>query len=343
MTHLRRALFGYSAASVSAVLAERELALQRASTGARSCEERAERLAGELGETQALLERAEDRFRAAQDLGEKIAADLDDSVAAREAMEAQLESLRKQLENVSTMLAATEDMVADRDERLRAEAERLRAAAERTSTLEADHRASLSAERSRVVELERLLAEYRAELEERALAAAPTPGVDAPIPPDHERERELRERELAEHVPEPSTAEELATVLQVTEEAVVRIIESTKVRVDEELRTVDADRERIRREVESMTAWRDRAAPMIASMQTTMDELVRQVGDVGPRVGEVLQPVTARVTSLTSELASLDSLAGAAQFGGRPHRSEGARVIELREDPAGDRGAARDQ
>jgi DNA repair exonuclease SbcCD ATPase subunit len=343
MTHLRRALFGYSAASVSAVLAERELALQRASTGARSCEERAERLAGELGETQALLERAEDRFRAAQDLGEKIAADLDDSVAAREAMEAQLESLRKQLENVSTMLAATEDMVADRDERLRAEAERLRAAAERTSTLEADHRASLSAERSRVVELERLLAEYRAELEERALAAAPTPGVNAPIPPDHERERELRERELAEHVPEPSTAEELATVLQVTEEAVVRIIESTKVRVDEELRTVDADRERIRREVESMTAWRDRAAPMIASMQTTMDELVRQVGDVGPRVGEVLQPVTARVTSLTSELASLDSLAGAAQFGGRPHRSEGARVIELREDPAGDRGAARDQ
>jgi DNA repair exonuclease SbcCD ATPase subunit len=341
MTHLRRALFGYSAASVSAVLAERELALQRASTGARSCEERAERLAGELGETQALLERAEDRFRAAQDLGEKIAADLDDSVAAREAMEAQLESLRKQLENVSTMLAATEDMVADRDERLRAEAERLRAAAERTSTLEADHRASLSAERSRVVELERLLAEYRAELEERALAAAPTPGVNAPIPPDHERE--LRERELAEHVPEPSTAEELATVLQVTEEAVVRIIESTKVRVDEELRTVDADRERIRREVESMTAWRDRAAPMIASMQTTMDELVRQVGDVGPRVGEVLQPVTARVTSLTSELASLDSLAGAAQFGGRPHRSEGARVIELREDPAGDRGAARDQ
>jgi uncharacterized protein YoxC len=129
----------------------------------------------------------------------------------------------------------------------------------------------------------------------------------------------------------------------VTEEAVVRIIESTKVRVDEELRTVDADRERIRQEVESMTAWRDRAAPMIASMRSTMDELVRQVGDVGPRVSDVLQPVTARVTSLTTELASLDSLAGVEHFGGRPQRSEAARVIELREDPARDRGAIRDQ
>jgi chromosome segregation ATPase len=327
MAHLRRALFGYSAVSVSTVLAERELALQRASTDARSAEDRTERLAGELGETQALLERAEDRFKAAQDLGEQLAVDLDDSVAAREAMESQLQSLRKQLENVNTMLAATEDMVADRDEQLRA-------AAERASSLEADHRASLSAERNRVADLERLLAEYRAELGERALAGAPTAPIGAPTPADHEP---------GGRVPEPSTAEELATVLQVTEEAVIRIIESTKVRVDEELRTVDADRERIRHEVESMTAWRNRAAPMIDSMRTTMDELVRQVADVGPRVSEVLQPVTARVTRLTSELASLDNLADAGDLGGPPQRSEGARVIELREDSAGDRGATRDQ
>jgi DNA repair exonuclease SbcCD ATPase subunit len=329
MAQIRRAFFGYSPASVSAVLAERELTLQRVSKDARAAEERAERLADELGQTQALLARAEERFGAAQDLGEKVAADLEQSVAAREAMAGRLETLGKQLDNVNTMLAATEEMVADRDQQLRA-------AAERTSVLEADHGASLGAERSRAAELEQLLAEYRAELDERA-AAWPTPPIPAGRPPAVDERHERAEA--------PSTAEELATVLQLTEEAVVRIIESTKERVDEELRTVDADRERIRREVESMTAWRDRAAPMIVSMQTTMDDLVRQVADVGTRVGEALQPVTARVTLLTSELASLDSVRAATpQFGGQASRSEDARVIELRDDPvARPRDARRDQ
>jgi chromosome segregation ATPase len=326
MAHLRRAFFGYSPASVSAVLAERELSLQRASKDARAAEERAERLADELGQTQALLGRAEERFGAAQDLGEKIAADLEESVAAREAIEGRLETVSKQLDNVNTMLAATEDMVADRDQQLRA-------AADRMSALEADHRASLSAERSRVVELEQLLADYREELEERALAEAPIRAAEPLRAVD----------EIHERADAPSTAEELATVLQLTEEAVVRIIESTKERVGEELRTVDADRERIQREVESMTAWRDRAAPMIASMQTTMDDLVRQVADVGTRVGEALQPVTSRVTRLTSELASLDSLPPASPLGGRADRSQDARVIELRDDPVAGRDARRDQ
>jgi predicted transcriptional regulator len=138
----------------------------------------------------------------------------------------------------------------------------------------------------------------------------------------------------------PSSARELASVLQVTEEAVVRIMESTRARADQELRSIDLDRERIAREVEAMRTWRDRAAPMIAAMQSTMDEVLVQVSEVGVRVGEVLRPVTGAVSRLTSQLASFDTLSGSAQRAVQdPPETAGARVIELRDEQAAARDA----
>jgi hypothetical protein len=109
----------------------------------------------------------------------------------------------------------------------------------------------------------------------------------------------------------PSTASELAAVIEVAEQAVASIMESTRVRAEEELRAVDAERERIRRDVETMTAWRDRAAPMIVSLQAAMQEIQSQGAEIGLRVGEALRPVSTAVTALGAQLVSLDDLAQA--------------------------------
>jgi hypothetical protein len=213
--------------------------------------------------------------------------------------------------------------------------------AEQAAAIEAEHHASLSAELNRVAELEELLADYRAELQERPLAPAPAappaatpPAVAAPLPVA------AAPRQPAET---PSTAEELAAVLLVAEQAVVRIIESTKERADEELRTVDEDRERIRREVESMIAWRDRAAPIIASLQATMDDVSSRVTDVSSRVGHALEPLTSGVLRLTTDLASLDQVPRTtftAVNGSAPDPD--ARVIELHDDQFAGREAIHD-
>jgi chromosome segregation ATPase len=378
---LKRALLGYSSASVRAALADRELMLERASTDARSAEERADRLASELWETQRRLGETEEQLRSVQEVGEALAADLERSVAEREAMEAQVTSLHEALGEVKAAIAATEADIAAKDEEVAAAAERtvslhaelvvrtrerddlaadaagarqtsaelqehlnernrlLATAREESSKAQvwlrraleesADYKKSLSAEQARVAELEELLATYRAELEERAAAATESPRVERSPEPDEG----------------PSTASELAAVLQVTEEAVVRIMESTLARADRELANVDQDRERVGRELEEMRAWRDRAAPMIASLQSTMDEVLGQVSEIGARVGEVLRPVTGAVTRLTSQLASLDTLSHPAPRPVEPASgsSEGGRVIELREDQTAGREAWHDQ
>jgi chromosome segregation ATPase len=187
----------------------------------------------------------------------------------------------------------------------------------------AEYKKSLAAEQARVVELEELAATYRAELEERSTA----PG-EQPVEPGEG----------------PSSASELAAVLQVTEQAVVRIMESTKARADEELRSIDRDRERIGREVEAMREWRDRAAPMIASLRSTMDEVLGHVNEVGVRVNEVLRPVSGAVTRLSSQLASLDGLPREIRIeqDEEPEPSGGARVIELRDEQAAARDRWRD-
>ena len=152
----------------------------------------------------------------------------------------------------------------------------------------------MSAQQARVVELEELVEGYR-ELIEGGTAEAPS------VEPSDAQETRAG----------PSTASELAAVIEVAEQAVASIMESTRVRANEELRAVDAERERIRRDVETMTAWRDRAAPMIASLQAAMHEIQSQGAEIGRRVIEALRPASAAVTDLNSQLASLDDLARA--------------------------------
>jgi Rad3-related DNA helicase len=154
--------------------------------------------------------------------------------------------------------------------------------------------AAMSAQQARVVELEELIEGYR-ELIEGGSAEAPS------VEPSDAQETPAG----------PSTASELAAVIEVAEQAVASIMESTRVRADEELRAVDAERERIRRDVETMTAWRDRAAPMIASLQAAMHEIQSQGAEIGRRVIEALRPASTAVTALNSQLASLDDLARA--------------------------------
>ncbi|HZA20125.1 MAG TPA: hypothetical protein VE889_04645, partial [Actinomycetota bacterium] len=89
------------------------------------------------------------------------------------------------------------------------------------------------------------------------------------------------------------------------------ILDSTRVRADEELRAVDDERERIGRDIESMTSWRDRAAPMIASLQAALDEIKIQAVEISRGIDEALRPVSTAVAALTAQLGSLDDLARA--------------------------------
>jgi DNA repair exonuclease SbcCD ATPase subunit len=374
MVGLRRSLFGYSPSSVQALLADRELMFERATRDAQSAEERAERVASELSETARRLVEADERSATAQDLGEKLAADLERSVEEREAMQSRMTTLQDELAGTHAALAAAQAQIAARDAELRKTVDResvleaeladhrrrnnelvseAASARETTAALReemrqrnellvkaeseasnaqvwlrrameesAEYKRSLGEEQARISELEDLLSTYRAELEERAGA------------PHAERGGETTAG--------PTSARELATVLQVTEEAVVRIMESTKARADEELRNVDRDRERIGREVEAMTSWRDRAAPMISTLLATMDEVVAHANELGVRVDEVLRPVTGAVTRLGSQLSSLDALSLQPPSAKPASGDEGAQVIELRDDQTSGREAGRD-
>jgi myosin heavy subunit len=318
LADLKRTLFGYSSASVRSALSERDASLDRASKNASAAEQRAERLSSELSETQGRLAGLEEQLDAAQELSVTLTADLERAVAQRELMEAEVVPLRRKLEEVLTELRDAKEAILGQEEQLRAVRtesaslqEQLRQQAEllEQATAEAaqsqaslraledsgGYEAALSAQQARVAELEELVEGYRELVDGRSAAA-----VLSTEPSD--------EQQLP---PAPSTASELAAVIEVAEQAVVSIMESTRVRADEELRAVDDERERIRRDVETMTAWRDRAAPMIDSLRAAVHEIQSQGAEIGLRVNEALRPVSSAVTALTTQLASLDDLARA--------------------------------
>ena len=319
MADLKRRLFGYSSASVRLLLTERDAALDRASKNASAAEQRAESLSSELSETKGRLAGLEEQLDTAEKLCVTLTADLERAVAQRESMEAEVLPLRRELEEAHTELRGAKQAILGQEEQLRAaqvgsesleqqlrqQAERLEQAtaeaAESKASLQraleesAGYQAAASAEQTRLTELEALVEGYRELIEGRSDAE-----VSSVEPSD------------AQEAPTgPSTASELAAVIEVTERAVATIMESARVRADEELRAVDGERERIRREVETMTAWRDRAAPMIASLQAAMHEIQSQGAEIGRRVIEALRPVSTAVTALDSQLASLDDLARA--------------------------------
>ena len=287
MANLRRALFGYSSASVRSELSERDAVLDRTSKNASAAEQRAERLSSELSETQGRLAGLEEQLDAASELSSSLTADLERSVAQRESIEAELVPLRLELEEVRTELSDAKEAVLGRDEQLR-DAQASLQALEDSGGLEA----AFSAQQKRVVELEELVEGYRELIEGGSAAATPS----------------ARPSNGQEPHAGPSTAGELAAVIEVAEQAVASIMQSARVRADEELRTVDAERERIKQDVEAMTAWRDRAAPKIVSLQAAIREMQGQAAEIGLRVDEALRPVSTAVTTLTTQLAALDDL-----------------------------------
>jgi chromosome segregation ATPase len=274
MADLKRTLFGYSSASVRLLLTERDAALDRATKSASAKEQRAERLSSELSKTKGRLAGLEEQLETAEKLRATLTADLEREVARRESAEAEVLPLRRELEEAHGELRGAREAILDREEQLRAA------------------QAAASAERARLAELEDLVEGYRELIEDRSLAEASSiESGDAPETPTG-----------------PSTAGELAAVIEVAEQAVASIMESTRARAEEELRAADAERERIRRDVETMTEWRDRAAPMIASLQAAMHEIQSQGVEIGRRVLEALRPVSSAVTALNTQLASLDDL-----------------------------------
>jgi chromosome segregation ATPase len=273
-----------------------------------------------------------------------LTTDLERAVAQRESMEAEVLPLRGELEEVQTELRHAKEAILGQEEQLRVaqagsasleellrqQAERLEQAtaeaAESREQLQAleesdGFEAAMSAQQARVVELEALVEGYRQLIEDGS--------AESPL---------LEPSDALETPAGPSTASELAAVIEVAEQAVASIMESTRVRADEELRAVDGERELIRRDVETMTAWRDRAAPMIASLQTAMHEIQSQGAEIGRRVLEALHPVSTAVTALNSQLESLDDLArGPLEVSTEaPAPSEDDEVMELPEEhPAG--------
>lgn len=291
MGDFKRSLFGFSSAGVRSALSERDAALERASKTTSEAEKRAEGLSSELAETHG-----------------RVAG-----------LEEQLDAARRELEDERGALRDAKETIVGRDEQLRlAEAESARLeehlrqqteALEKATAEAAECQASLraidesggfqvaiSAQQKRVVELEELVEGYRELIEGGSvLPAAPAEPSDA------------QETSTA-----PSSAGELAAVIEVAEQAVANIMESTRIRADEELRAVDGERERIRRDVEAMTAWRDRAAPTIVSLQGAMREMQGQAAEIGLRVDDALRPISNALSALTSHLASLGDLAGEA-------------------------------
>jgi DNA repair exonuclease SbcCD ATPase subunit len=285
MAELKRRLFGgYTSESVEEVLSEKQELLNGASKDA-GVTEQLESVSSQLAETQSRLAELESQLAAAQELSTTLTADLQGSVAQRESLEAEVLPLRSELEELR-----------------KAQAERLQAPAERPGgeTLQraldeaAEYRATVIAQQQRMTELEQLVEGYRELIESETPIAAP------PAKPSEE-----------EGPPPPKTASELAAVIEAAEQAVANILDSTRVRADQELRAVDDERERIERDIESMTSWRDRAAPMIASLQAALDEIKIQAVEIGRGIDQALRPVATAVDGLTAQLASLDELARA--------------------------------
>jgi chromosome segregation ATPase len=286
MAELKRTLFGYSSASVQAVLTERDALLNGASKNANAAEE-LERLSSELSETKGRLAELEGQLAAAQVLSATLTADLERSVAERESLEAEVLPLRRELEEVHTELRNSKEATA--------EAAGSQESLQRALEESAEYKAVMIAQQQRMVELEQLVEGYRELIESGSADAVPSAEPSG----------------VSEAPTGPSTASELAAVIEVAEQAVTSILDSTRVRADEELRAVDQERERIGRDIETMTAWRDRAAPTIVSLQAAMLEIQNQAAKIGRQVDEALRPVSTAVTVLTTQLASLDDLARA--------------------------------
>jgi len=293
MADLKRRLFGYSSASVRSALTERDASLDQASKNANAAEQRAGRLSSELSEAQGRLVGFEEELDTAVKLSVTLTTDLERAVAQRESMEAEVLPLRRELEEVQTELRDAKEAMLGQEEQLRV-AQAGSASLEERLRQQAERLEQASAEQARLTELEALVEGYRQLIEDGS--------TESPL---------LEPSDALETPAGPSTASELAAVIEVAEQAVKTIMESTRVRADEELRAVDGEREMIRRDVETMTAWRDRAAPMIASLQAAMNEIQSQGAEIGRRVIEALRPASTAVTALNSQLASLDDLARA--------------------------------
>jgi chromosome segregation ATPase len=285
MAELKRRLFGgYTSESVEEVLSEKEELLDGASNDA-SVTEQLETVSSQLAETQGRLAELESQLAAAQELSTTLTADLQGSVAQRESLEAEVLPLRSELEELRNAQA-------ERLEQATAEVPGSEESLQRALDEAAEYKATVIAQQQRMTELEHLVEGYRELIESETPIAAPPP-------------------KPSEEPPTPKTASELAAVIEVAEQAVANILDSTRVRADEELRAVDVERERIERDIESMTSWRDRAAPMIASLQSALDEIKIQAIEIGRGIDEALRPVASAVDGLTAQLASLDDLARA--------------------------------
>jgi chromosome segregation ATPase len=286
MAELKRRLFGgYTSESVEEVLSEKEELLNGASKEA-SVTEQLEHVSSQLAETQGRLADLESQLAAAQELSTTLTADLQGSVAQRESLEAEVLPLRSELEELRNAQA-------ERLEQATAQATGNQESLQRALEEAAEYKSTVIAQQQRMTELEQLVEGYRELIDSGTADAMPSAGPKAEEPSG------------------PSTASELAAVIEVAEQAVANILDSTRVRADEELRAVDDERERIERDIESMTAWRDRAAPMIASLQAALDEIKIQAVEIGRGIDEALRPVATAVDALTAQLASLDDLARA--------------------------------
>jgi chromosome segregation ATPase len=251
-----------------------------------------------LTERDAALERASKNASAAEQRAERLSSELSETKGRLAVFEEQLETAEKLC---ATLTADLEGAVAQRESMeaevitLRPELEEAHSELRAAKQVILGQEEQLRVEQARLTELEALVEGYREVIEGRSAAE-----ISSIEPSD------------AQETPSgPSTASELAAVIEVAEQAVASVMESARVRADEELRAVDGERERIRRDVETMTAWRDRAAPMIASLQAAMHEIQSQGAEIGRRVIEALRPVSTAVTALDSQLASLDDLARA--------------------------------
>ena len=281
---------GYSRRSVHELLSNRDQIARRASRQARDALDHAERLHAEL----------EDARRHVAELTERA-----------EAAEAQIASLQAKLRDATRderRVLDVEARAARLDLALRTARNevgdytgRLQAAELRVSELEARMRflgPERDALRDRVVQLSGELDRVRADrdrlrTEIEALGGQPG-GADVTV--------SLQEAD-------PLT-EEVAGALRAAEMAVTKIVESARLKGEEELEELERVQQQVRMETDQLTAWRRSAEPTLGDLGGWLRETRRRTADLAEQIREVLEPAASALDELNRRLRDIGDVPG---------------------------------
>jgi chromosome segregation ATPase len=318
---LRRGLFGYSAKSVRRFLAARE------QTPGAEGDPATGSLAHELEELEEEVEILHSELAAqvaSRGAAEADARETEERAVAAEARTAELDA----------ELQAAGEVLGRLNEELRAIQERVASLEPKLTVL----RSALTREMQSVWAADRRIYEMGAELataQEELMTLAGRLATEANRADMAEARAARAEEEAARHS-NPWTEDEVASMFEIAEQAVARIIQEARRRGEDELRAVELERARIQEEIGDLLAWRERIEPLVDPLQESVEEAEAEAERLGALIGEALGPMTIAVSALGGRLRDLAAATAEVQ---RRHSAipdidlEGAPSEEASESP----------